>query len=92
MYGGAEGNQVCSYDKAGIDRTSDGNLRIWSVCHVSEDLENFAGKNNELIENAANKIAKNEYPPYALMERGFTLRARAIPSLGIPIPAKNNML
>ena len=28
MYGGAEGNQVCFYDAAGIDRTPEGNLRI----------------------------------------------------------------
>ena len=37
MYGGAEGNKVCFYDAAGIDGTPDGNLRIWSVCHVSEE-------------------------------------------------------
>ena len=37
MYGGAEGNKICFYDAAGIDRTPDGNLWIWSVCHVSKE-------------------------------------------------------
>jgi hypothetical protein len=70
MYGGAEGGQVCFYDAVSIDRKPDGRLSIWTICHVSEDLENFAAKRSELIDSAARKIAANEYPPLALLLAG----------------------
>ena len=78
FYGGADlvgavagEHSICFYDENGVDRRSDGHIRVWVKCLPQKDLDAFdmeQARNKSILEETGRRVASYYVPPVGRLE------------------------